>query len=205
MRQRGIRRLVKRSIDVGVAATGLAAASPVLAVTGMAVWRSMGRPVLFTQPRVGENDAVFRIYKFRTMRNPTDPSNPEPDAERITRVGQFLRSSSLDELPQLVNVLKGDMSLVGPRPLLVRYLDRYNARQRKRHDVLPGLTGWAQVNGRNSSSWEDKFENDVWYVENWSLRLDARVLAKTLLTVVRRDGVSADQHVTMPEFMGSPA
>ncbi|MCA9568015.1 MAG: sugar transferase [Myxococcales bacterium] len=204
MRQRGIRRAIKRSLDVGFAGAGLCAAAPVIGATAAAVWASMGRPVLFTQERVGEGERVFRIYKFRSMRDPRDPSAPEPDHERITRVGAFLRSTSLDELPQLLNILKGDMSLVGPRPLLVRYIPRYDARQRRRHEVLPGLTGWAQVNGRNASSWEEKFENDVWYVEHWSLALDVRILARTVLTVVKRDGVSAEAHVTMPEFMGSP-
>jgi lipopolysaccharide/colanic/teichoic acid biosynthesis glycosyltransferase len=143
---------------------------------------------------------VFRLVKFRTMA--PGPDDPTGDHLRITPVGAFLRSTSLDELPQLYNVLKGDMSLVGPRPLLVRYLPRYSPRQRRRHEVLPGLTGWAQVNGRNALGWDEKFERDVWYVEHWSLRLDAKILAKTAWQVVRRDGVSADGHVTMPEFMG---
>lgn len=196
---------MKRAFDVGAASAGLLATAPIGAGTAIAVAASMGRPVLFTQERVGADERVFRIYKFRTMRSPTDPSAPEPDAERITRVGAFLRSTSLDELPQLLNVLKGDMSLVGPRPLLVRYLPRYDATQRRRHEVLPGLTGWAQVNGRNSASWEEKFANDVWYVDHWSLRLDARILARTLKTVLRREGISAQEHTTMPEFMGSHA
>lgn len=203
MRQRGLRRAAKRAFDVGAAGVGLAVTAPVLAVTATAVWGSMGRPVLFTQERVGEGERIFRILKFRTMRAPRDASRPEPDQDRITRVGAFLRSTSLDELPQLVNVLKGDMSLVGPRPLLVRYLPRYDEVQRRRHQVLPGLTGWAQVNGRNAATWEEKFANDVWYVDHWSLRLDARILARTLRTVVRREGISADRHVTMPEFMGA--
>ncbi len=203
MRQTGLRRAIKRGLDVSVATVGLTAGAPLLAGTALAVWCSMGRPILFTQERVGEHERVFHIYKFRTMRAPRSADHPEPDAERITRVGAFLRSTSLDELPQLFNVLKGDMSLVGPRPLLVRYLPRYTERQRRRHEVLPGLTGWAQINGRNASSWEKKFEHDVWYVENWSLRLDARILVRTLLTVLRREGISATAHVTMPEFTGS--
>lgn len=203
MRQRGLRLRIKRSFDIAVASAALVATAPVMAGTGVAVWASMGRPVLFTQQRVGRDDQVFRILKFRTMRAPRDPGNPEPDAQRITRVGRFLRRTSLDELPQLVNIVRGDMSLIGPRPLLVRYLPRYSATQRRRHEVLPGLTGWAQVNGRNASSWERKFADDVWYVDHWSLRLDARILFRTVSTVLRRDGVSAAEHVTMPEFMGS--
>ena len=205
MRQRGWRRLLKRSVDVGAAAVGLVATAPIMAGTATAVAVTMGLPVTFRQQRVGEKERIFHILKFRSMRDPVDPNHPEPDHQRITKLGAFLRSTSLDELPQLLNVLKGDMSLVGPRPLLVRYLERYDSRQRTRHAVLPGITGWAQVNGRNKASWADKFEHDAWYVENWSLVLDAKILLKTAKTVVLREGVAADQHVTMPEFMGNTA
>jgi len=175
----------------------------VLAASAGAVWASMGRPILFRQERVGQGERVFRIVKLRTMRPAPPEASPDDDAARITRVGQFLRDTSLDELPQLFNVLAGDMSLVGPRPLLVRYLPRYSARQRRRHDVLPGLTGWAQIHGRNTVDWGEKFERDVWYVEHWSVRLDLEILAKTAVMVLRRDGVSAEGHATMPEFRGT--
>ena len=169
--------------------------------TGVAVRVSMGSPILFRQDRVGKDEAIFRIYKFRSMRDPAYPG--EPDEARLTRVGRFIRSTSLDELPQLLNVLKGDMSLVGPRPLLVRYLPRYSPRQRLRHSVLPGLTGWAQVSGRNSLSWEEKFEHDVWYVEHWSVGLDLKIALRSVKAVLRRSGVSAEGQATMSEFMGS--
>ena len=202
MKQRGLRLLAKRAIDVAVASTAILASAPVIAGTAAAIWWTMGSPVLFRQERIGRGDRVFRLVKFRTMAPGPADASPDGDHLRITRVGAFLRSTSLDELPQLYNVLRGDMSLVGPRPLLVRYLPRYSPRQRLRHDVLPGLTGWAQVNGRNALGWDEKFERDVWYVEHWSVRLDVRILARTAWQVMRRDGVSADGHVTMPEFMG---
>lgn len=203
MRQRGARLAVKRAVDVAVAGAALAVASPVIVATAGAVAVGLGRPVLFTQPRVGRGDRVFRVYKFRTMRDAAGPDGrPLPDEQRLTPLGRFLRERSLDELPQLVNVLKGDMSLVGPRPLLVRYLERYSPEQRRRHDVLPGLTGWSQVNGRNALSWSEKLALDVWYVDHWSLGLDARILARTVVGVVRGDGISAAGHATMPEFTG---
>ena len=159
----------------------------------------------FGQPRIGQYDQVFTIYKFRTMMDLCDSSGRLlPDEQRLTALGRFLRSTSLDELPQLSNVLKGDMSLVGPRPLLPEYLPRYTAFQRRRHEVRPGITGWVQVNGRNSLTWEQKFELDVWYVDHRSLWLDAKVLWMTVLQVLRRDGISQAGHATMPEFMGSP-
>jgi lipopolysaccharide/colanic/teichoic acid biosynthesis glycosyltransferase len=202
MKQRGLARLTKRALDATIAGTALVATAPVMAGAATAIWATMGRPVLFRQRRVGEGERVFEVTKFRTMRL-AEEIDPNTDADRITPVGRFLRDSSIDELPQLVNILKGDMSLVGPRPLLERYLPRYDARQRRRHDVLPGLTGWAQVHGRNRMSWEDKFEHDVWYVEHWTPWLDLEILAKTALTVLRRDGISAEGHASMPEFMGS--
>lgn len=164
----------------------------------------MGAPVLFRQQRPGRDGRPFVLFKFRTMRDALGADGkPLPDEARVTRTGQLLRSLSLDELPQLWNVLRGDMSLVGPRPLLMQYLARYDARQARRHEVLPGITGWAQVNGRNALSHEERFELDVWYVEHWSPKLDAEILLLTLRTVFRRSGISAANHVTMAEFMGT--
>lgn len=190
----------KRAFDVAVATGALVATAPLLTGIAVAVRAQMGSPVFFRQVRVGRGERRFRIHKFRTMRDPAFEG--EGDAERITPLGRFLRSTSLDELPQLIDVLKGDMSVVGPRPLLVRYLDRYSPRQRRRHEVTPGITGWAQVNGRNAASWDEKFARDVEYVENWSLAMDVRVLAKTFGAVFDRSGISAEDHATMPEFMG---
>jgi len=165
---------------------------------------NLGLPVLFRQPRPGRGGKTFTILKFRTMRDAVDPAgNLLPDEKRLPRFGRILRATSLDELPELFNVLKGEMSLVGPRPLLVSYLDRYTAEQARRHEVLPGITGWAQVNGRNAISWERKFELDVWYVEHRSFLLDLKTLLMTVAKVVRRDGISAANHVTAEEFMGT--
>lgn len=177
--------------------------SPVLFMVMLLVRTKLGSPVLFAQQRPGLGGRVFRIYKFRTM---TDARGADgellSDSERLTRFGALLRSTSLDELPELWNVLKGDMSLVGPRPLLVEYLDRYTPEQARRHEVRPGITGWAQVNGRNALSWEDRFELDVWYVENRSLLLDVKILAMTVWTVLRREGISSAGEATMSEFLG---
>jgi lipopolysaccharide/colanic/teichoic acid biosynthesis glycosyltransferase len=204
VKQRGLPLAAKRAVDVAVAGAALAVLSPVIAGTAAAVYATMGAPVFFRQERVGKDERRFKITKFRTMR-PADPDSVAPDEDhlRLTPLGRFLRNTSLDELPQLVNVLTGDMSLVGPRPLLVRYLPRYSDRQRTRHEVLPGITGWAQIHGRNAMSWEEKFERDAWYVEHWSPLLDLKILARTALTVARREGVSADGHATMPEFVGN--
>ena len=203
MKQAGVSSRIKRALDLGIAVPALLVTAPMMAGAAAAVLATMGRPVLFRQPRVGKDEVVFDILKFRTMR-PGDPeAGPESDHQRITPVGQFLRASSIDELPQLINVVRGQMSLVGPRPLLVRYLPRYAPRQRRRHEVAPGITGWAQVHGRNRVSWEEKFEHDVWYVEHWTPWLDLKILYKTLGRVLRRSGVSADGHATMPEFTGS--
>lgn len=164
----------------------------------------MGAPVLFRHQRPGLNGKPFALYKFRTMKEARDKEGSLlPDHARLTRVGRVVRSFSLDELPQLLNVLKGDMSLVGPRPLLLQYLPRYSPEQARRHAVRPGITGWAQVNGRNALSWNEKLSYDVWYVNNWSLLLDVQILARTLGQVLRRDGISSVGHVTMPEFMGN--
>jgi lipopolysaccharide/colanic/teichoic acid biosynthesis glycosyltransferase len=202
MAARALQRTIKRLIDVGAAASGLVALAPVMAATAAAVRVSLGAPVLFRQRRPGLGGAPFELIKFRTMRAAAPGEGVDSDARRLTAVGAKLRAWSLDELPTLWNVLRGDMSLVGPRPLLMQYLDRYTPEQARRHEVRPGVTGWAQVNGRNALSWDDKFALDVWYVDNWSLWLDARILLRTFTKVLRRDGISAEQHATMPEFLG---
>jgi len=201
--QSGWRLGVKRMIDVGAAAVGLVLTAPVQAATAIAIRATMGSPVLFRQRRPGRRGEPFEIWKFRTMRHAADASgHPLPDEQRLTGLGRFIRSASLDELPQLWNVLRGDISLVGPRPLLMQYLPRYSQEQARRHDVLPGITGWAQVNGRNAIAWPEKFALDVWYVDHWSVLLDLRILAMTALKVIRRDGIANAASATMPEFMG---
>lgn len=198
--------MVKRLVDILGSALGLAVLSPLLAGLACSIRFAMGRPVLFRHQRAGLHGKPFVLYKFRTM---TDERGPDgellPDALRLTRLGRFLRRWSLDELPQLWNVLKGDMSLVGPRPLLLEYVPNYNAFQRRRLAMKPGLTGWAQVNGRNALSWEEKFELDVWYVDHQSLWLDLKILAITLWQVLRGRGISQPGHATMPEFRGQGA
>ncbi len=195
--------MLKRAFDFVGALVGLVVLSPALLVLAVLVAIRLGRPVLFRQQRPGLAGRPFGLVKFRTMTSATDAQGRLlPDADRLTPFGRWLRSTSLDELPELWNVLMGDMSLVGPRPLLMAYLPRYSARQARRHEVRPGLTGWAQVNGRNALSWEEKFELDVWYVDNRSLTLDLTILWKTVLQVLRRSGVSAEGHATMPEFLG---
>jgi len=206
MRQVGFPRLVKRAFDRTAAAVGLVALSPVIAATAVVVAKTMGRPILFKQTRPGLHGKPFDIYKVRTMRDAVDAKGrPLPDAERLTSVGKLLRKTSLDELPQLWNVLKGDLSLVGPRPLLMEYLPRYSKEQARRHDVLPGITGWAQVNGRNATEWEERFALDVWYVDNWSPWLDAKILLMTVKSVLFQTGISKKGEATMSPFMGSPA
>lgn len=200
----GVARAVKRLIDTVLAAAVLALAAPVVLVIALAIRVSMGRPVLFRQVRPGLHGRLFCIYKFRTMTDARDAQGRLlPDGERLTLLGRFLRSTSLDELPQLWNVLRGEMSLVGPRPLLPEYLDRYTPEQARRHEVRPGITGWAQVNGRNATTWEERLRQDVWYVDNWSLWLDFKILWMTVVKVLRREGVSKEGHATMPEFMGT--
>ena len=194
---------MKRLFDIFGAAIGLVLLSPVLAVVAFLIWRRMGVPVLFRQTRPGLHGKPFEMVKFRTMRDAVDAEgNPLPDAERLTRLGRFLRSSSLDELPELWNVLKGEMSLVGPRPLLMEYLPLYSPEQARRHEVRPGVTGWAQVNGRNAISWDQKFALDVWYVDNQSLRLDLKIIWLTIRKVFKREGISATGEATMPKFRG---
>ena len=198
--------LLKRVVDlVGAAAMLVPAALPMLAIA-VVIYLRMGRPVFFRQQRPGYRGKPFRLVKFRTMREAFTPGGkPLPDAERLTPLGRLLRRTSLDELPQLLNVLAGDMSLIGPRPLLMQYLGRYTPEQARRHDVKPGLTGWAQVNGRNALSWEEKFTLDAWYVDHWSLRVDALIVLRTFWNVFRMGGTNHAGEATMPEFFGSRA
>jgi len=198
---RGLR--LKKLIDKTIGSLLLAILSPVLGAIALLLWATMGRPVIFRQTRPGLHGRPFQIIKFRTMTNKRGSSGRlMPDEVRLTAVGRFLRATSLDELPELWNVLRGELSLVGPRPLLMQYLMRYSPEQARRHEVMPGITGWAQINGRNDLSWEEKFAFDVWYVDNWSLSLDFLILIKTFLRVLQRDGVSRSGHATTAEFFG---
>ncbi len=195
----------KRLFDLALTIPGLILISPLLAVIALLVWWRHGTPLLFRQVRPGYQGEPFTLYKFRTMTDARDAQgNLLPDAERLTTLGRLLRSLSLDELPELLNVLRGEMSLVGPRPLLMQYLERYTPEQARRHQVLPGITGWAQVNGRNALTWEDRFRLDVWYVDHWSLWLDVKILLITFWKVLTREGISQPGHATAEEFMGSP-
>jgi len=195
---------MKRLFDVTVAAVLLVVLAPLLLLLAVLVALLLGRPVFFVQQRPGRHGRPFQLIKFRTMVDARDASgNLLPDAQRLTRFGRWLRATSLDELPELWNVLKGDMSLVGPRPLLIEYLPLYSPVQARRHEVRPGITGWAQVNGRNDISWEEKFALDVWYVDNQSLLLDLKILLLTMLRVVQRKGISQRGHATAEKFMGS--
>ena len=196
--------MLKRAFDIAASTSALVLLSPVLAITAYKVKKELGSPVLFRQTRPGLYGKPFEMIKFRSMKDATDKEgNALPDSERLTEFGKKLRASSLDELPELWNVLKGDMSLVGPRPLLMEYLPLYNAEQAKRHNVRPGVTGYAQVNGRNSLSWEDKFKLDTWYVEHQSLWLDMKILLKTVKKVIIKDGISAEGEATMTKFTGT--
>ena len=196
--------MLKRAFDIAASTSALVVLSPVLAITAYKVKKELGSPVLFRQTRPGLHGKPFEMIKFRTMKDATDKEgNALPDSQRLTEFGKKLRASSLDELPELWNVLKGDMSLVGPRPLLMEYLPLYNAEQAKRHNVRPGVTGYAQVNGRNSLSWEDKFKLDTWYVEHQSFLLDLKILLKTVKKVIIKDGISAEGEATMTKFTGS--
>jgi sugar transferase EpsL len=196
--------MIKRLFDITATLVALVLLSPFFLLIALLVKIMHGAPVLFRQMRPGMRGRSFTIYKFRTMTDMRGRNgNLLSDAERLTSLGRFLRSTSLDELPELLNVLKGDMSLVGPRPLLMQYLDYYTPEQVRRHEVRPGLTGWAQVNGRNAISWEEKFKLDVWYVDNRSLALDLRIMIMTVKNVLRRDGISAQGEATMPLFMES--
>ena len=195
---------IKRFVDLILTVPAFVLLSPVLIITALLVRCKLGKPVLFSQERPGLYGRPFKIFKYRTM---TDARGVDgvllPDSERLTRFGRFLRATSLDELPELINVLKGDMNLVGPRPLLMQYLTRYTPEQARRHEVKPGITGWAQVNGRNALTWEEKFKLDVWYVDNWSLWLDIKIIAMTIWKILKREGISQPGQATMEEFMGS--
>ncbi len=204
-RRRRVYDSVKRAMDVVLSLGTLIALSPVLLVVALLVRSRLGSPVLFRQVRPGLAGRPFEMIKFRTMLDAVGPDGqPLSDAERLTPFGRWLRSTSLDELPELWNVLKGDMSLVGPRPLLMEYLPLYSAEQARRHEVRPGVTGWAQVNGRNAIGWEQKFKLDIWYVDNRSLWMDWRIIAMTLLKIIRRDGIAAEGSATMERFAGAP-
>ena len=195
---------IKRLLDIVISATALILLSPFMLIIYLLVRINLGGPAFFLQERVGKDNKIFKMIKFRTMKNSTDKDgNLLSDNERLTKFGRFLRSFSIDELPELINILKGDMSLVGPRALLVQYLEHYNSEQIRRHDVLPGLTGWAQINGRNSITWCEKFKLDVWYVDNWSLWLDIKIFFLTVWKVCKREGINQSETVTMEYFNGT--
>ncbi len=197
---------IKRFFDIVSSLIAIIILSPVLVITSILVRTKLGSPVLFKQERPGKDEKIFTLMKFRTMTDERDENGELlPDEFRLTKFGQFLRSTSIDELPELFNILKGDMSVIGPRPLLVRYLPRYNEHQHRRHEVRPGLSGWAQVNGRNTVSWEDKFNMDVEYVENYSMFMDIKILFMTIVNVLKHDGISSETSATMEEFMGLEA
>jgi len=197
--------IFKRIIDFSLSFLGFIIISPIFLL--LWIWLSIankGAGALFFQERPGKDEKIFRVIKFKTMNDRKDDSgNLLPDAQRLTKVGKFVRSTSLDEIPQLLNVIKGDMSLIGPRPLLVQYLPLYNEEQKRRHEVRPGITGWAQVNGRNAISWQQKFEYDVWYVDHVSLSLDLKIMFKTIQKVFKREGINSDKNATMETFMGN--
>ena len=203
-RQRGVPRIIKTLFDRTFAALLLIVLSPVMIVAAGLILIVMGRPVLFRQRRPGYRGGIFYLLKFRTMSDlRAHDGTLLPDEVRLTPLGRILRSTSLDELPQLINVLRGELSFVGPRPLLVQYLERYTPEQARRHDVMPGVTGWAQVNGRNALSWDEKFALDLWYVDHWSLAMDFGILGRTIRSVMKREGVAHPGQSTMPEFLGS--
>lgn len=196
--------VIKRFLDILFSLLVLVLFSPILILISLLVLITLGSPILFRQNRPGYKSKIFEIFKFRTMRSGLDQDgNPLPDEQRITSLGKALRSLSLDELPEVINILRGEMSWVGPRPLLVEYLDRYNTEQIRRHDVLPGLTGWAQIHGRNALTWEDKFALDVWYVDNWSLWLDIKIFFMTIWKVITREGINQAGHISAEVFMGN--
>jgi sugar transferase EpsL len=200
-----MRYFLKRSFDIISSAAGLIVISPLLVVLAVLVRLKLGSPILFSQQRPGLGGKAFVIYKFRTMTDQRDASgNLLPDEQRLPAFGQFLRSTSFDELPELLNVLKGDMSVVGPRPLMMKYLGRYSSEQARRHEVKPGITGWAQVKGRNAVSWEDRFKLDVWYVDNWTPWLDIKIIFRSIWIVMARQGITQQGRATMDEFMGTP-
>lgn len=195
--------VVKRFIDIVCSGLGLIVLSPILLITAIFIRTKLGSPIFFTQDRVGKDGKIFKMIKFRTMLDATDKwGEPLPDEERLTHFGKSLRSTSIDELPELINVFKGDMSLVGPRPLLVEYIELYSKEQWRRHEVRPGITGWAQVNGRNTLDWKSRFKLDVEYVDTFNLLLDIKILFMTIGKVLKRDGISQEGHATMKKFNG---
>lgn len=199
-----MQKIIKRTIDILASSIGLLVLSPVLIIVGILIRVKLGSPIFFTQDRLGKDGKVFKMIKFRTMLDATDKwGEPLPDEDRLTPFGKALRSTSLDELPELINVFKGDMSLVGPRPLLIEYKELYSEEQFRRHEVRPGITGWAQVNGRNTLAWDERFKMDVDYVDNQSVFIDIKILFMTVFKVLKRDGISQDGHVTMEKFNGN--
>ena len=197
--------LVKRLMDIALTVPAIIILSPLMILVAIFIAWQHGYPILFRQKRPGLHGEIFTIYKFRTMRGlVNNQGHPLPDTRRLTKLGKFLRSTSLDELPELINVLKGEMSLVGPRPLLIEYLPLYNTEQARRHTVLPGITGWAQVHGRNALTWQEKFNLDVWYVDHWSLWLDIKIIGLTIIKVLRREGISQPGQATAEIFTGNP-
>lgn len=196
--------IIKRILDIIISLIGLILLLPMLLIIMILIYFKLGSPIFFVQERVGKDNKIFKMIKFRSMKNITDKNGKLlSDSERLTKFGKSLRSLSIDELPELINILKGDMSLIGPRPLLVEYLEIYNEDQIKRHDMKPGLTGWAQISGRNSINWREKFILDVWYVKNWTLRLDIKIFFMTIKTVIKKEGINYDDSVTMEYFNGS--
>ena len=196
--------MLKRAFDVAVSSSGLILSSPIILGASILIAKKLGKPVLFKQTRPGQYGKPFQIYKFRTMTDAKDENGELlPDEQRMTPVGRFIRNSSIDELPQLINVLKGDISLVGPRPLLMEYLPLYNQEQKKRHNVKPGITGWAQINGRNAISWDAKFKLDVWYVDNQSFKLDMYIIYKTIVNTLQKKDINSPNHVTAEKFKGN--
>lgn len=196
--------MFKRAFDIAVSASGLILSSPIILGASVLIAKKLGKPVLFKQTRSGQYGKPFQIFKFRTMTDAKDENGELlSDDQRMTPVGQFIRKSSIDELPQLINVLKGDISLVGPRPLLMEYLPLYNDEQKKRHNVKPGITGWAQINGRNAISWEAKFKLDIWYVENQSFKLDMYIIYKTIVNILQKKDINSPNHVTAEKFKGN--
>ncbi|CEN84568.1 UDP-galactose phosphate transferase [[Clostridium] sordellii] len=199
-----MQKIIKRTIDILASSIGLLVLSPVLIIVGILIRVKLGSPIFFTQDRLGKDGKVFKMIKFRTMLDATDKwGEPLPDEDRLTPFGKALRSTSLDELPELINVFKGDMSLVGPRPLLIEYKELYSEEQFRRHEVRPGITGWAQVNGRNTIAWNERFKMDIDYVDNQSVFIDIKILFMTIFKVLKRDGISQDGHVTMEKFNGN--
>jgi sugar transferase EpsL len=196
--------VIKRFLDLALSISIIIIFSPLLGIIALLIYLKMGSPILFRQTRPGLHNIPFKLYKFRTMADSRDSEgNLQPDADRMSAFGRFLRSTSLDELPELWNILRGDMSLVGPRPLLLQYLDRYTPEQIRRHNVKPGITGWAQVNGRNAITWEEKLKLDVWYVDHWSLWLDVKIIGMTIWKILKREGINHPGQATMEEFKGT--